>query len=340
MERSFMCPQCNAPLRLHPFARAVVCEYCGATVQIDEDSVPAADFHKSFQRWNAPETYGFASWVSMGNRHWALERSLAQGETTDVYAGRLARWPTELVIVKILRDEQHKNRLEQEWNSLQVLHQSSAPGADTFTMLIPQPVLHGELTGGSFAGRHASIFRWESGFHHTFEDVMQVYPDGIPPRASIWVWRRILEVLSFIHASGMAHGALLPAHLLVHAREHGVRLVGYSAAGRVQEKLRVISAGYAPYYPKTPGSLALTPELDLVMSARCIAALLGGDPQTGSLPPAVPGRLAALVQRIALAEPQKLAGESAWRIREDLGRLAKEIFGPSRYIPIEMPPPG
>jgi hypothetical protein len=245
------------------------------------------------------------------------------------------------VILKVLREEQSRDRLDNEWDCLQSLQKSKARGADMFTTLLPQPVVHGDLTAGVFAGRGVSIFRWASGYQHTFADVFQSYPEGIPPRASIWVWRRILEILSFIHASGMAHGAVTPPHLLVHDNEHGVRLVGYSHAGRLNEKKMTILDGYEQFTPQPVESWdRLSAGLDLVMSARCIAVLLGGDPESGSLPDSVPGPLAGLVQRVALANPAAAAKENAWAVREELGQIARNVFGPPQYIPIVMPPLG
>ena len=220
--------------------------------------------------------------------------------------------------MKLLRDRQDAELFDNEWNALQMLQKSDARGADTFTMLLPQPILHGDITAGPFAGQRVSIFRWASGFQHTFDEVIQAYPQGIPPQASIWIWRRILEVLSFIHASGMAHGAVLPAHLLIQENEHGVRLVGYSFAGRLSEKLRTVSHGYEFFYPKPAQSWStLTAQLDLAMSARCIAAILGGNPETASLPQTVPAQLAGIVQRIALSEP---AGDARRRCLDHTGR--------------------
>lgn len=338
MVHAIMCPQCNAPLTPHHFARSIVCSYCGTTVQLDESSVSATLFHKAFRVWNSPESYHIPSWISIGETHWALDKFIAHGEFSDVYTGLRARWPTELVIVKLLRDRQSAALFDNEWEALQVLHSSDAFGMDTFTTLIPQPVKNGDITTGSHAGTRVNIFRWTSGFHRTFEEVVQTYPQGIPPRASIWIWRRILEVLSFIHNSGMVHGAVLPPHLLVQENEHGVLMVGYSSAGHSGEKLRTRFDHFESFYPQPARSFStLTPQLDLIMSARCLVAMLGGDPRTGSLPAAVPKRLAGIIRRIALAESVGSARENAWTLREELGVIANEVFGTPQFIPIVMP---
>jgi len=339
VEHALICPQCNAPLSPPRFARQVTCPYCGTTVLLDEASVSAALFRQAYRAWNSPASYAFQTWLSLGDRHWAVEKLIAGGDIADVYTGRLARWPTELALIKVLRDPKDAALFDNEWDALGALQKSEARGAATFTRLLPQPILHGDVTAGAFAGRRASIFRWASGFYHTFEEVIRAYPQGIPPRAAVWVWRRILEALAFIHASGLAHAALLPAHLLVQENEHGVRLVGFGLAGKLSEALpsTEIPHGGEPYYPaRQLAGLKRTPDLDLIMSARCIAALLGGDPESAGLPDAVPAPLADAVRRVARSRLG--AGErDAWAIRQELGEIADRVFGPPQFNPILMP---
>lgn len=333
MEHALMCPQCNAPLKPSRFARTVICSYCGATIKLDDTTISAEMFHKAFRAWNSPASYPIPAWFSIGENYWGIGESIASGDISDVYAGLRARWPTELVVIKILRDCRDIVSFDKEWEALQVLQQSNAPGADLFSTLLPQSVIHGDISSGVHAGQRANIFRWSSGFNHTFEEVIRVYPQGVPPRASVWIWRRVLEVISFIHNSGMIHGAVLPSHLLVQDNEHGVKLVGYSAADRPGEKLRNRSPRYESFYPKSMQSLSV--QLDLTMSARCMIAILGGNLESGTLPKTVPPRLASFVQQIA--DPKASFKADAWSLREELGAIAQEVFGAPQFIPIVMP---
>ena len=331
-EKAIMCPQCNAPLTPHRFGLSVVCSYCGATVRLDDAEMSVERFRKVFRVWNSPKTYQIPSWISIGDKHWAVNQRIAQGDISDVYTGERARFPTELAILKILRDHKDIEHFDNEWNALQALHRSNVLGADTFTKLIPQPIYNGDVSAGSFAGKRANIFRWRSGFHHTIAEVIQTYPQGIPPRASIWIWRRILEVLSFIHTSGMVHGAVLPSHLLVQENEHGIFLVGYGSTGSKAEKLQHISQKLKSFYPKSK-EIRLSPQLDLAMSAKSIIFVLGGDPTTASLPSAVPAPLAQLITQVALSKAPR---KNAWDIREELGTIATQVFGAPWFIPIVM----
>ncbi|NLF51385.1 MAG: hypothetical protein GX577_09640 [Leptolinea sp.] len=338
MERAIMCPQCNAPLTPHRFARSIVCAYCGATVFLEEETISASKFHEAFQIWNTPETYGTASWISIGDNHWSVDRLLSAGETCDVFAGRRARWPTELVVLKAARKKQDTPLLEREWEALKQLQASETPGGETFLALIPQPVRHGISTGGLCIGQTVNIYRWASGFYHTAADVINAYPQGIPPRASIWIWRRILELLSFIHTSNMAHGAIVPSHLLIQENDHGVRLVGFSRAGRKGQSIEAAAGQDKKYYPDTTQMEGrLSNQLDIVMSARCIIALLGGNPADGSIPDTVPELLVNTIRRTAMAKSNDPDCQDAWAIREELGHIANMVFGPPQFIPIIMP---
>jgi len=199
-------------------------------------------------------------------------------------------------------------------------------------------VLRGEIRAGDFAGSRAMAFRWEAGVRSTFADVAREYPQGIEPRASIWVWRRILEVLHFLHEAGIVHGAILPIHILLQEHEHGIRLAGFGCAGNAGKPLRAIDTRYEPFYPQSrKTSPELTPQMDLVMSARCILSMLGGNPGSGVLPAAIPKALETTIRRIAHADQSGAAIESAWSIREELGKIAQDAFGPPAFCPIIMP---
>ncbi|MBI9049137.1 MAG: serine/threonine protein kinase [Anaerolineaceae bacterium] len=337
MEHAIICPQCNAPITPHRFAKSALCTYCGATVHFDETTRSAEIFHKAFKQWNDPRSHGFSTWISIGNDHWALQQKIAEGDISDVYFGQRARWPSELVIIKILRNPNDKALFENEWQALQTLHHSNAPGAEVFSTFLPQLVQHGSEKNAKQSDQQVSIFRRESGFRHTLAAVIQAYPQGIPPRTSIWLWRRILELLSFIHTSGMVHGAVLPQHILIQDQEHGARLVDFTCTGKAGDKLSSLSSEYKSCYPKwMQSSGKLSTQADLVMSARCIIAALGGNPAKASLPDAVPTLLAEKIQQVALADQKKSSIPNAWAIREELGSIARQVFGPSKFNPIDM----
>jgi hypothetical protein len=186
-ERALKCPQCNAPLPpAGRFARSVVCHFCNTTVLLDEQAISVARFRAAFADWNSPARHGFTRWISIGamvgESHWALGDIVGRGEISDVYAAQRARWPTERALVKVLRDRRDAASFDHEWEVLTALQGSPTAGAETFTLRLPQPIAHGDVspgsagTAGTPAGSRALVLRWADGFVHTFEDVARACP--------------------------------------------------------------------------------------------------------------------------------------------------------------------
>ncbi|MEJ2367750.1 MAG: inactive serine/threonine-protein kinase VRK3 [Acidobacteriota bacterium] len=335
-EKALKCPQCGGPLQPGRFARIAVCPHCGSTISLDEQTVEAEHFRKAFRDWDFPPNNGFTEWLTVNGMHWAVGRKIAGGHISDAYFGLRARWPTECILLKILRNPGEVGRFQNTWKTLVHLNQSMAPGAETFSKLTPQPVFAGKIESGEFAGTHAMAFRWANGFNHTLGGVKKAYPSGIPPRSSIWLWRRILEILTFIHSSGLVHGSVLPPHLLLEEGEHGIRLVGYGCAGESGAPLQHILPRFENYYPKASSRpMKLTPALDITMSAKTMASVLGGDPATGNVPDIVPAPLAGLIYETANGRGSSTGGD-AWTLRQRLGRLAQEVYGAPKFCPIVM----
>jgi len=329
--RVLECPNCGAPLLPARFARSVVCSFCRTSVQVDPSAVSAALFRKALAAWNSPETHGYTSILSIGSSHWATRRFIAAGEISDVFFAERARRPTERVLLKILRKPEDLPLFDREWEVLVKLQQSEAPGAALFTTLVPQPVFRGLVDDGPYQGRHAMAFRWPAGFSETFEGVREAYPQGIDPRMSIWMWRRILELLTFLHRSGVVHGAVVPPHILIEEGDHGIRLVGYSAAGESGMPLATFCSRFEKFYP----ARRLSPAADVSMSARSIAFVLGGNGAgtDTDVPASVPEPLADLIRKLAAD-----GADDAWHVRESVGNMARSLYGPPSFHPLIMPP--
>jgi hypothetical protein len=235
-----------------------------------------------------------------------------------------------LVVIKVLRALGDDDMLRREWEVLKLLGASDAQGAPHFTTRLPQLVSHGVLRDGSGQERLATILRWHGGFQHTFLDVVRAYPHGTDARTATWMWRRLLEVIGWAHANGYVHGAVLPQHAIVHPRNHGVLLVGWSCATRVGGDLPATSACDAAFYPPHATAGAPTSRAtDLAMAARCIVLALGGNPATGALPSTVPGPIVDV-----LTTPP---GENAWSLADRVADAARIAFGPPSYHPFSMP---
>lgn len=334
-EQVLKCPQCGAPLRPPSrFARDTVCPFCKATVRIDLTTVSAERFHAAHREWIGHQSAGGD--CRIGDAWFQLGRLVGTGEASQVYLAERVRSPRERVLLKILRSAEDRPLLDAEWQALQRLQASEAPGASAFTRLLPQPVLRGQVSEGAHRGAEVLGLRFLGGFRHTVAEARRAYGAGVDPRVGVWLWRRLLEVLSFVHQSGLVHGAVLPQHVLFEDGDHGARLVGFGCAGRAKESLRAVCTAEEAFYPAWfLASATLAPGADLCMSARLVAFLLGGEPSGAGLPSAVPPPLASLLGQVA--SRAEGAPADAWALREALGPLARQLFGPPSFHPLVMP---
>lgn len=322
------CPNCAAPVPASR-ARTVVCAYCGHVLT----SVPRVDVADASER---PEDEGRPR-VAVGDARFVVEGRLGVGDGCDVFLARRDARLTERVVLKVLRAGRDADLVTREWRTLEAITASEAQGADYFRTLLPQAVTHGRLVGPGAAEVPVNVYRWRSGFVHTLEDVRARYPDGVDPRAAVWMWKRLLEGLGWVHRAGYVHGAVVPRHLLLHARDHGVVLVGWSSAARSGSPLAALSAGARGFYPDDAwAGRAVTPATDLTMGARSIVAALNGDPARGTIPRDVPEPLAELLK--AHVDPSARGrSDDAWELMKRVSEAGKRAFGPARFVPFAMP---
>jgi hypothetical protein len=175
------------------------------------------------------------------------------------------------------------------------------------------------------------VSRWRSGFLHTLEEVMRVHGQGVEAKVAVWCFKRLLEVLHWSHSSGVLHGAILPPHVLIHPRDHGVMLIGWSTAVTTSHggtaRLPAISRAWKAWYPPGQGA---SRSADISMAARCVLSASGASARrTGGT---LPGGLAELFVAAARQEH-----DDAWDLCERVSARSLECLGPPTYSPLAMP---
>ncbi|WP_007515553.1 hypothetical protein [Pseudofrankia saprophytica] len=128
-------------------------------------------------------------------------------------------------VVKIARAVADDDLLAREAAALRRIARLGDP---KFAPYVPRLVDTGRFAdpaaGG--AGRRANVLGRLDGFV-TLAQVRAAYPGGLDPRDAVWMWRRLLVVIGYAHRAGVAHGAVLPDHVLIHPEQHGLVLVDW-----------------------------------------------------------------------------------------------------------------
>lgn len=168
---------------------------------------------------------------------------------------------------------------------------------------------------------------------HNLEEVRNKYPEGVDGKHAAWMWRRVIEGMTFAHAAGVKHGAITPQHVIVHPDSHLAQVVDWTSSCigsdttiPYRDKL------WAEWYP--PEGIA-TVKGDIYTTACTILYVLGGEPNEMVIPEAVPDPLRALLNR-CLQPKAKHRPASMVKLYDELHGAAHEAYGPRKFIQFDM----
>ncbi|MDB5297856.1 MAG: hypothetical protein JWO31_3839 [Phycisphaerales bacterium] len=304
--------------------------------------------------------------VPVGGRVFRVLDRVAVGSVSAVYRCRFYDGPAEVEgVLKVARDARANDLLANEAATLRRLFAADPdhrfkpflpfPEA-TFGMAGDDPSAADDRGGGPprpTVPRQATVFRVHPEIRspadelYTLADVRAAYLAGLDPRHAAWVWRRVLTVLGFAHATGVVHGAVLPPHVLVEPHGHRVVLVGWGCAAPAfgGRGVRAMAGSYNAWYrrersaqgapARDPGLFPL-PSLDVALAARSMVELMGGDPLNLSVPATVDPAIARYFQRCAGFGPN--ARPDAGRLLADFDGLIHALWGPRQFVPLALPP--
>lgn len=324
LTKQFTCPRCLFSEVLRPAMR--FCPRCG---------LPDAK-----EAWVDKSPID----LTVGRRTYRVMDRIAIGSICAIYRCRFSDDAKQVEgVFKVARDACSNAMVINESAVLRRLH--AAPGAEQFIPFIPRVADTLGMADGSTPARQANILQMHEGIAsleelYTLDEVVFHYPRGLDPRHVAWIWRRVLTVLGFAHSNQVTHSAVLPMHVLIEPRGHKLVLIDWCAAAAGDaglQPVRVIAAGYIPWY-KRQGALLKPPTgaLDIGLGARCMIELLGGDPVSGQLPASVDPALARYFSRCLSLDAAP--SPDAWKLLDDFDRLIEALWGPRKYVALELPP--
>jgi hypothetical protein len=270
---------------------------------------------------------------------------IAVGAIANVYRCRFSIGSREFEgILKVARDQRTSGMIAHEAAVLK--HLAARDAKHVHAAFVPQ--LHESLAISEAGGvsRQASVLGFAGPVQsvddlYTLEEVLAAHPGGLDPRDMAWIWRRLLSILGHVHSLEVLHTAVLPMHVLIEPRLHGLILIDW-CGGVMQfrtrpQSLHMIHGTHAAWY-RSAGVLGLpvSDGLDIDLAARCMIQLIGGDPLRGTCPAAVEPSIVRHLQRCLAAASELRAG--AWELLRDFDQLIQTLWGPRAYRELSLPP--
>jgi len=264
--------------------------------------------------------------------------AFTKGDISDVYIADYTEWDgkKQQAAIKLVRDQADIDLADKEASVLKELWSPTKDGH--FWAYLPRLVESTKLTVGGKV-RRANVVSFHS-TRVTLDEVICAHPQGLDLRHAAWMWRRLLEVLTWTHRQGIVHGAVVPKHMLIHPDNHGLRLIDWSYAVRTekQEVIKAIPSGHIiDYPPEVLQKRPATPATDIFMAGLVMRDLLSG--YGNKLPNSVPRAVIAILDACTLLGPVRRYRD-AWMLYEDFAKVLQDLFGPPKFVQFTMPTKG
>ena len=252
-------------------------------------------------------------------------QALADGEETRLFSGKLEKQGGNVmqpVVLKLPISKEAAERLRQEESTLNSLHSQ----AEQYGKHLPRILGHFRMKDHRFA----LVLEKLDGLN--LVQLRERFPLGIEPRHVIWIFRRTLSVLGYVHSQGVLHGNITPEHILVRPKDHNVWLLDWTRSinPRVSgQQFRLIHPIYGP--PEAKRKQPALPASDLYALALCMIYALGGEPGDRNPPTGTPEPLARLIQALLRESPLQRPRD-AWALYNQLEGIRDTLFGPHRFV--------
>jgi hypothetical protein len=273
-------------------------------------------------------TYGTApavlATVKTKTKTYQVTSVFAGGDLTNVYH---ANDGTREVLLKVSRHRDLNDLVENEAKLLKKINDAAA-GTKSYRFYMPELIESARVAERVNDPRALNVLVWEPGWVPLTE-VLSFHPDGVDPRHGVWIWKRLLTVMSFAHGLGLVHGAVLPTHVLVNPVNHGVRLVDWSYGVETGSKLRAMSTQWkALYAPEVERRLPVTFTTDIYMAAKTLEWVLGDLD-------GLPRPYERFIKSCLLQQPTRRPS-NAWALYEAFTKVAEDVYGKPRFVPLTL----
>jgi hypothetical protein len=234
-------------------------------------------------------------------------------------------------VVKIARNPEDNPYLKREADCLRDLHRALKGRKIDFC--IPQVYDTLQVTIGS--KRHSGVVLERCEGWYDVRTILTLVP-SVDGRTLVWMWKRLLTLLSRVHRAGYLHGALLPPHIMYipdnrpngpDESTHGIRVVDWCYAVKdTESKLSIWCPKYREFYaPEVLKKYTLGPWTDLYMGAKVMLALAGGSVTDKKFPAAIPEPIAKAITK-CLHENHGLRPRTAGEHFEDFQKAALSAY--------------
>ncbi len=260
--------------------------------------------------------------VKLAGVEYVAEAPLAVGEASQLFKGTSTSGMA--VVLKLMNDPKDFDLLKTQHDTLTKLRGLDPPLPIPYFM--PNPLAIGQVNGRGILAMEAY-----DGELVSLRTMFEAWPAGLDIRDMVWMWRKGLTILDFLHTQQLVHGAINPDHLLFDLENHGLHLAGWTSVVKEGEKLKVLDRNWTAH--SAPEALAGEPvshATDLFDLATHMGKLLGD--QRNQTHPRFISALKACLTPEARHRPHR----AGW-LYDHLDELIDQVLGGRKFRPLSLP---
>ncbi|HEX5426592.1 MAG TPA: hypothetical protein VFW94_23795 [Candidatus Acidoferrales bacterium] len=282
-----------------------------------------ADRRHQSGAWGKREPLAHCATMEIGE--YTVKQTPFRGAMSDLY-----RVDGKPLLVKVARNHDDNDLLRAESTALKLLEAIDGPVRDGVPKLVQTMQLDG------MRKRQANVILAFDGFY-TAEQVRE--KTVVEARTAVWMFKRILSLLTWIHHFKLLHGAILPPHVmfypdndgrrLVDKRKHSMRLIDwcYAVDLRARTRLSAWEEKWKDHYPpEVVAKKSLSPAADIYMAAQLIRFMCG----------TLPAPLEQVIEKCTFPDPEQRY-QKAEEAFEAWTAAAQREFGPPRWHDFNIP---
>lgn len=264
--------------------------------------------------------------IKFGGKQYTATSVLGSGDICDVFdAGT--------VVLKVTRNPKDNDLLVNEASALKILASTNPTKDRAYVAQLPSLVNSFQIDSKG-AKRQVNVLT-KLDQYYSLQQIIDLHPEGIDYRDAVWMIRRALMILGYVHNRKIVHGAVTPEHFLVHPQDHGGMLIDWCYSSRGKPVV-AIAPKFLDYYPsEVLGKLIPEPATDLYMLAKCAVKLLGGDPKRNHIPEKVPRAFAGLLRACLFLGPA-YRNRDAFELHDQFGEVMKGLVGKPVFRPFHI----
>ncbi|WP_042417664.1 molecular chaperone DnaJ [Streptacidiphilus anmyonensis] len=277
--------------------------------------------------------HGYCNGTLTTRRHvYEVGAQVAAGDIASLRAARsrprAGNGPASDAVLKTPYTPADNDLMEREAHALAWLARHGEPRFRSYVPTLLESFTHVDPADPAGVPRRVNALLRLDGFL-TLAELRAAFPEGLDPRDTAWIWRRLLVALGHAHRTRVRHGAVLPEHVLIHPAEHGLVLVDwcYAGTGAPAAAPALVERHRDRYPPEVAARRPVTEATDIHLASSCIAELMGDQ---------APRPMRSFLAGCMLpAEPRR--PHDAWRLLAELDQLLERLYGPRTFRPLRLP---